>query len=474
MNKSVQSQKIVKAGIVYTLGSIITKGMTFITIPIFTRILSTADYGYYSNYATWLSLVICIATLSLYSSMGSARFDFKDDIYDYVFSILVFGTGTTAIFTGIILAFHSFFENILSLDLFYILIIMLHSAFSPALEIFQNLQRFRYKYIFVTVVTVSVNISATIISLLAVLTSDNKLQARILGYQLPIIILNLFIYLYLIRKSKRKFLFSYCKYAVMISLPLVVHLVSGMILNSSDKVVINYLEGPEKTAFYSVAYTVAMMEYILIASMNDAFAPWLGEMLKDKNPKKVYEFSAYYVGIFAVILNLVFLIAPEVLYIFGGQKYEEAIWIIPPVILGYFFYFLYTMYVDIEQLSKKTVGVAVGTGMAAVINLILNFIFIKRYGYIAAAYTTLFSYMSLFIFHMLLVKKMKKSEYYNSKAILLFGCMELFAMVCSLFLYKNPVVRYFILAVYVSIIIFFVFKNRRIIIDFLQGSKSRI
>lgn len=458
-----RTKLVVKASLMYTIGNVISKGMSFITVPIFTRLLSTIEYGYYSNYATWLSLLSCIVTLSLYSSLGSARFDFEEDLYDYIFSILILGIFTTVFITIIFVIWNDFFENIFLLSLLHIIIIMVYSAVSPALNIWQNLQRFNYKYILVTFITVCINVGATIVSLCAVLFMKNKLQGRILGYQIPLIIANICIFAYLTLKSKHKFSLYYCRYALKISAPMTIHLVSGMILNSVDKVMINYIVGAEKTAMYSVAYTVAMMEYILIMSMNDAFSPWLGEMLNENNPKRVNKFSSRYVILFALVLNLVFLLAPEILYIFGGENYMEAIWVIPLVVLGYFFYFLYTMFVDIEQLCKKTGGIAMGTGLAAIVNVILNWIFINQFGYAAAAYTTLFSYILLFLFHFILVKKMQKTQYYNIKVIVVIAIIESLAMFATMYLYTNPILRYIFLCIYMMFLLAILFKHRKTI-----------
>ena len=77
-----------------------------------------------------------------------------------------------------------------------------------------------------------------------------------------------------------------------------------------------------------------------------------------------------------------------------------------PVAMGCVCQFMYTLYVNIEQYKKKTVGMAIASVTAALINYALNALFIPKYGYIAAAYTTLFGYLVLFIIHMLIVKSL--------------------------------------------------------------------
>lgn len=81
--------KALKSGIWYTAAKFITKGIGFITTPIFTRLLSHNDYGLYSNYAAWLSTLTVFATLNLGASFISARFDHEKDFDGYISSTLV-------------------------------------------------------------------------------------------------------------------------------------------------------------------------------------------------------------------------------------------------------------------------------------------------------------------------------------------------------------------------------------------------
>ena len=93
------------------------------------------------------------------------------------------------------------------------------------------------------------------------------------------------------------------------------------------------------------------------------------------------------------------LIAPEALLVLGGERYLESKYVIPPVMAGCYFLFIYSMYVNVEQFEKRTKPMAIATFFVALINILTNWKFIQIFGYIAAAYTTLFCYMLLWLFH---------------------------------------------------------------------------
>ena len=78
-NKVSDNRNIAKASMWYLVSSFITKAISFLTTPFFARILTTDEYGYYSNFATWVVLLTIIAGMSLHSTLIRARFDYKDD-----------------------------------------------------------------------------------------------------------------------------------------------------------------------------------------------------------------------------------------------------------------------------------------------------------------------------------------------------------------------------------------------------------
>ena len=94
--------KALKSGIWYTAANFITKGIGFLTTPIFTRLLTHNDYGMYSNYASWLSTFGGFATLYLGTSFISARFDFDSTATTKSMSVLLKPSsvnGADAVFT---------------------------------------------------------------------------------------------------------------------------------------------------------------------------------------------------------------------------------------------------------------------------------------------------------------------------------------------------------------------------------------
>ena len=169
-----------------------------------------------------------------------------------------------------------------------------------------------------------------------------------------------------------------------------------------------------------------------------------------------------------LLVTAVGLITPEILYFMGGKAYADAIFVLPPVMAGCVFQFCYTMYVNIETYEKKTGKMALATMTGAVVNIVLNYIFIPRYGYVAAAFTTLVGYSVLFVVHFMVVKFLGMSHVYNTGficSVLAFCCAMVFVYY---YLYAHTVVRVIAICLSGTAIMTVFIRHRNEIISFIK------
>ena len=213
---------------------------------------------------------------------------------------------------------------------------------------------------------------------------------------------------------------------------------------------------------------------MLATAMNIAWSPWSSEMIHEEKFSVVRKASYFYIILFYSVVLGIIVLGPEAVLILGGEKYAEAVHVMPPVVLGAVFQFLYNLYVSLEQFAKKTVGMAFGSVAAALINIVLNWLLIPRYGYTAAAYTTLVGYACLLIIHYFLAKRTGYSQAYDEKFIFASVAVMFCAMLCMLWLYTKPaIIRYCIAAVIIACIGWFAYKKKDFILSILKkGSKK--
>ncbi len=458
MSKS-NNIKALKSGVWYTATNFITKSIGFITTPIFTRLLSHNDFGLYSNYNSWLVIFTVFATLNLGSSFISARYDHEENFDGYVFSTLTLSSIVTVALAAVFNLFPSVFTDITGLELRHLNIMVVYLLLFSAVELFQARERYYYKYKVSAATSIIIAVSTALLSVFLVVTMDNKLDGRIIGSALPTIIAGVLLYIVIIKRGKRVNV-SYWKYALPICLPFIPHALSLFLLNSMDKIMITKMCGAEDNALYSVAYSCGAAITMLVTSMNTAFSPWLGEKLHFKKYSEILKVSKYYILLFVFFACGIMLLTPELLLILGGSSYYEAVNVMPPVAFGCVCQFMYTLYVNVEQYNKKTIGMAFASIIAAVSNFVLNAIFIPQFGYIAAAYTTLASFAILLFIHMGLVKRMGLTCLYPSKLIFAVLILMTVYMTVLQILFMNNMIRYIIIIIYIVFAIIVIVKYK--------------
>ena len=332
---------------------------------------------------------------------------------------------------------------------------------------FQIRKQINYEYKSVILVSLLNAFLSTGIAILLVLLMPNKLMGRIYGYFIPSIALSTIIYVQILIKGKstsRK----YWKYALVISFPLIWHLLAGYLLSSADRIMITKMISPDANALYSVAYSVSSIVSILWMSLNNAWSPWAYDKMDKKDYSALKNTSKPYTIMFITIVMMIMLFTPELLLIMGGKTYLEAKYVMPPVMVGYIFQFVYSLYVNIEFYHKKQRNIALGTIIAAILNIALNAVFIPKYGYIAAAYTTLIGYISLFLIHFMFVKRLKCTSWYDTKFFLIVLSFAIISILVFNLLYKFSIIRYGVIGIASMLLIYFIVRKRDLFIEVIK------
>lgn len=467
MNKG-RSNSFVKIGMIYTLSNIVIKGMAFLTTPIFTRLMSQEEFGSFSNISSWANIISIIASLGLYSSISRAKYDYDENIKEYMSTITILGSGFTLIVWLLIEIKMEFWEGIFDMDGLYIRSIMLYSLFTPAVQTLITKHRMYNEYKNVIALTWITLLVSTFASLGVTYVMSNKLMGRVIGNYAIIAVVDIVFWIYIIFQGK-SFSLRMCKYACTLSLPLLIHELSGVLLNSSDRIIINQLSGAKKAALYSIAYTIAMVITVVLSSLNQAWVPWFFDKMQKNDRESIRTVVPKYMAGFTVGCIGLMIIGPEMVLIFGGKDYLEAMYVIPPVCLAIEIQFAYTLYVNIEFFEKKTTYISLATAGATVINIALNFYAIPRWGYIAAAYTTVIGYLFTFLFHYIVCKKIGYGNLFDKKNLLLNISISIFAMVACLILYRYTWIRRFVLIGILLIVFIYLIKNRNKIINYLSN-----
>lgn len=415
--KKIFQSKLVQAGGWYTVTEFFLKGITFLAIPIFTRILTPSDYGLQSIYSTWANILSIVCCLNLNSSIAKAKFDYEDDFDNYVSSITFFSLILFIFFLFLMVLLKRFFSPLFGFSGFFYYLLLFYAFFTFISNMVLAKLRVLYRYKGLSLLNISIKLLGLASSIILIRTVfyDKGYAGKIVGESIFVIFFGIFFLIFLLRDGKKLVNFKYWKYAISFSLPLVFHSLANVINNQFDRIIIKRFTGAYQTGLYSFAYSFGMAIFVIIHALDLAWSPWVFEHLKSKNHKKIINFSYLYRDIINISLVSIMFLAPEVIKFMAPEKYWGALIVIPWILLGYYFNFVYTLEVKIELFHRKTIIVSIGTVMSATLNIVLNYIFVPQYGYYAAAITTTFSYLALFFFHYLMVVFVIKKKLYSFK-----------------------------------------------------------
>jgi O-antigen/teichoic acid export membrane protein len=424
--KKLFGNRVVKAGSWYTVTNFFTKGIAFLTLPIFTRLLSTEDYGTVSLYNSWVKILYVIISLDLFVSVGRGKVEYKEKYNDFASSILFLSILIFFSFFIILYLFSNFLSNLLGVNksIYYLMIFASYFTFvfNFTLEKF----RYQYKYKVTTLLTILYSIASVFLSIYFItdINNDNKYLGKILGQFIPLSVLAISFLILIFYKGRDFINIKYWKFALLLSIPMIPHNIAAIINSQFDRIVIERYVGISETGIYSFVYNLSMVVTVLLNSLNSAWNPWFFEKMNESEFKNIKEKASYLRNIFLIFYSLILFLVPEIIRLMADEKYWSGLSLVPIIFLGLFFQFLYIFEVNVEIFFKKTSLISLGTILSAAINVGLNFWLVPKFGYIAAAYTTLISYMFLFIFHYIFTSKVIKMKIFGLK-------FHLFAIISS-------------------------------------------
>lgn len=454
----------VKASLWFTICNILQKGISLISTPIFTRIMTPDEYGVFTVYNTWYSIFIIVGTLNVYYEVfNNGMLKYPKDQKGYTSSMQGLTSGITLLLMCLFLVFNGLWEKITHLDVIYIVPMFLEILVVPAYALWAAGQRFNYKYRKLVVVTLIMSVSAPVIGVITVLHASNKSFARICSYVAVQVTIGTFFYVYNLYKGKKIFDKNYWRFVLGFNLPLIPHYLSMTILNQSDRIMIDRLQGTGYAAIYSIAYTASMMMTIVTNAINNSFTPYIYKSIQSGKEDDIRKNSKVILMLVFLLTAIAILLGPEIISILGSQRYSEAKWIMPSLSCSVFFIFTYTMFANVSFYFEKTKFVMLATCIAAAVNLLTNYIFVPIYGFVAAGYTTLFSYVLLAAFHYTVYlntikKKFNGKHTYDIKLIVILSVVLFGFMLLANVLYINRPLRY---VVFVAIVIYLIADRKR-------------
>lgn len=429
-------RKAVRAGVGYTIGNLLIKGLAFLSIPIFSNLLSTADYGVFNTYSAYMSLFTVVISLGLPSSIRTAHYDFGERSKEYISC----GALLIVMNLGLFLALGALCRQALELygglKRSLVFLAVLSSFGSALLSCYNSHLSMEYKSREFLAISFFYSFSSIALSILLICTHRGEAGYywRALGNTLPMLLVAAYVLFRLWRRERPRVRREYARYGLRFGLPLIPHDLSRIVLSQFDRIMIAQSVGDAQAGLFSFACNLGLPIEVLTTSIDTAWCPWLFERLREGDYARIRRRAFDIAMLMSVGASALMLISPELIRLLSAPGYWESRYVAVPIVLSMYFAFLYILPAGVEYYLKKTQYIAAGTMAVALLNVLLNALCIPRFGYVAAAYTTVVSYALYYLFHTLLSRRLFGRWVVESGGLFaLIGCVaavSLLAQVC--------------------------------------------
>lgn len=416
-----------KNAIFNLLGPILLNGISFFTMPIFTRLLGPAQYGIVAVFTTWVGILSIVFGLQVQGSIGTAKAHLGDDaIKEYLSTILLLGLFCSAGFLLIGFLGAPWFSEwmLLSKDVYYLMGIQSVTTFVIG---FSSIAFVFYKKAQGSFgVNVTTAVSTSVLSILLIFFAfppDQAYLGKIYGMVIPNVLIATGVAVYFLKQGHFTFKREYIYFCLPICLPLIFHGLSHILLGQSDRIMIQQMMGNQPTGIYSFMIVFSTVLTAIWTALNNTWVPFYYDDLKAGKIEVIRQKSKNYIFIFS-IMHIVFLLwAPEVIKVFAPPPFWGAIPLLPFFVMGNYFLFMYSFPVNFQFYHKSTISIAVGTVAAALLNIGLNLVWIPAYGLMGAAAATLIAHIGLFLFQEAISSYVLSEPYHYSLRFFLPGIL---------------------------------------------------
>jgi O-antigen/teichoic acid export membrane protein len=392
-------RKIGKNTIYYGLGNVINKSLGFILIPIYSRVIPIEQYGVLAIVELFIMLLLALLNFGItpgherYFYIEKTKNEYKRFLFNNVLGLFLLSLISLAIIT--------FFRSQLSLlfwgtrDYSYCILLGLIITFVEINNLipFQVLQYDGkpLNYIITNLVRLLMSVMATIYFVLSLkLGIEGILYGRLLGSGLTMLYQLVAV---LVPRMIARIDFSKVILTMRYGLPITVSLIGYLIFASSDRYMINWLLDERQTGMYGFGYKIANIVMLLVQSIGIGYLPLMYQQEKEADNMRFYRKMLFYYTFIMSYAVLFFLFFYKILLwpVVHNKEYWNGVLIVPVMSMAFLIMGM-NYFVNIGMtLKNKTRYYIIPTFVSAFVNIGLNFIFIKRFGFIGAAYSALIS-----------------------------------------------------------------------------------
>lgn len=414
------------------LSTVLLRGISLFTAPLFAGLLGDANYGVVSIYMVWVGVVQIAFSLQTQSTLVNARIEYPEQRQNaYQSSVMSLSIISYLAFSAIVLLLMGPISRLLKLEPLLIGLILFHGFGGFCILFINSKLTYEFKAGINCLISVAVPVITLVLSLLLVLNlpQETNHYGRILALAIPNGIIGCGFCAYILLKGKTFYNREFWRFCLNLSLPLVFYNLSDLVLGQSDRVMLQHMLSEAAVGQYSLAYNFGAILFTIFAALNNSWCPFFFEDMKQGRRQSMQSQAKNFLELFTILSIGFILLSSEVYrgYLFASPEFWPGTELVPIFAASYFFNFLCTFPVNFEYYHKKTKAVAVITVSASLINIALNYVLIRLIGIPGAAVATAVSHGLQLTAHYLYCRYALGKGEYPFPATLWIGYLAAFA-----------------------------------------------
>lgn len=390
--------------LVFGMAMIISRLITFILSPIYTRYFTPAEYGVFDLSLTAISVIAPLGMLGISDALF--RFYFEEKNLSFRKKLISNGLRFVSYFS-LVLSVSIFFFNEQIAKLYfgssdyviYINLVALIILLTNISNITQAILRMENNRKMITKVTIIQAASTFIFSILFVVVLELNMEyilvAQAITLTIVIYITGKYGWRY-INFEKLNFDKSLMEEILKYGIPLTPVFLGYWILKASDRLIINYYHGASIVGIYAVGSKLSNIANLFQSIFGKGWQYFSFSTMDDDDAHIIYG-RIFDIIFFGAILTINFLVFYSD-FIFGiifDERYYDAWVVVPLLTVGPFVMILKWISGIGFQIKKKTYYSTITIFIASIMNVLLNFLLIEKYNIMGASVATVVSYITL-------------------------------------------------------------------------------
>jgi len=390
------------------LSTVVLNGISIFTSPLFSRMLGTSGYGVISTYTTWVSLIAIVFSLQVANTVANARVHYSEEEQNrYQSSVMGLSCLTYFLCSIPTLLFSKQIAGLLKVEQAMIPIMLIHAFGTNCIGFVTTRFSYEFKAGRNFLISISITISTIVLSVILIKQFPYELGywGRILALAVVYGLFGIGSCLYILFKGKKIYNRKYWQFCIPIAIPFVFHCLSDLLLGHSDRLMLKQLGTDSMVGQYSLAFNFAGIIYTIWTSLNNTWSPFYYEYMRKRQSDELRKAGRNYVELFTVLAIGFVLLETEVYHVFASKEFWNGTPLIPMFVVGHYMIFLSSFCVNYETFHKKTKIMAIGTIMATIVNVVLNYIWIQKFGLYGATLATMVSHSLQTLYHQILARR---------------------------------------------------------------------